>query len=134
MTNATHPFDALMDITARPEVVFVRGAGDGQHIVQRHGDVGDHDLDQGGAEGLALQAQLFGRGAAAVFNGHGPFDLGLGFGLIGGGVAGGLARAQGPRGAWHHVPRWRRRCAARVLGRATVLVCARDTTAYRGRV
>ncbi|HEX7923459.1 MAG TPA: aminotransferase class III-fold pyridoxal phosphate-dependent enzyme, partial [Bradyrhizobium sp.] len=27
MTNATHPFDALMDITARPEVVFVRGAG-----------------------------------------------------------------------------------------------------------
>ncbi|QOZ34383.1 acetylornithine transaminase [Bradyrhizobium sp. CCBAU 53421] len=27
MTNAAHPFDALMDITARPEVVFVRGAG-----------------------------------------------------------------------------------------------------------
>ncbi|MHC2334648.1 acetylornithine transaminase [Bradyrhizobium sp. USDA 4454] len=27
MTNATHPFEALMDITARPEVVFVRGAG-----------------------------------------------------------------------------------------------------------
>ena len=27
MTNAPHPFDALMDITARPEVVFVRGAG-----------------------------------------------------------------------------------------------------------
>ena len=27
MTNATHPFDALMDITARPPVVFVRGAG-----------------------------------------------------------------------------------------------------------
>jgi len=27
MTNATHPFDALMDITARPEVVFVRGEG-----------------------------------------------------------------------------------------------------------
>ncbi|MBR0872696.1 acetylornithine transaminase [Bradyrhizobium tropiciagri] len=27
MTNATHPFDALMDITARPQVVFVRGAG-----------------------------------------------------------------------------------------------------------
>ncbi|WP_426433587.1 acetylornithine transaminase [Bradyrhizobium genosp. P] len=27
MTTATHPFDALMDITARPEVVFVRGAG-----------------------------------------------------------------------------------------------------------
>jgi len=27
MTNATHPFDALMDITVRPEVVFVRGAG-----------------------------------------------------------------------------------------------------------
>jgi acetylornithine/N-succinyldiaminopimelate aminotransferase len=27
MTNATHPYDALMDITARPEVVFVRGEG-----------------------------------------------------------------------------------------------------------
>src|SRR5438105_1112604 len=27
MTNATHSFDALMDITARPQVVFVRGKG-----------------------------------------------------------------------------------------------------------
>jgi acetylornithine/N-succinyldiaminopimelate aminotransferase len=27
MTNATHPFDALMDITARPPTVFVRGEG-----------------------------------------------------------------------------------------------------------
>ena len=27
MTNATHPFDALMEITARPQVVFVRGEG-----------------------------------------------------------------------------------------------------------
>jgi acetylornithine/N-succinyldiaminopimelate aminotransferase len=27
MTNAPHPFDALMDITARPNTVFVRGAG-----------------------------------------------------------------------------------------------------------
>jgi len=27
MTNATHPFDALMDITARPPNVFVRGEG-----------------------------------------------------------------------------------------------------------
>jgi acetylornithine/N-succinyldiaminopimelate aminotransferase len=27
MTNAPHPFDALMDITARPNAVFVRGAG-----------------------------------------------------------------------------------------------------------
>jgi acetylornithine/N-succinyldiaminopimelate aminotransferase len=27
MTNASHPFDALMDITARPKAVFVRGAG-----------------------------------------------------------------------------------------------------------
>jgi acetylornithine/N-succinyldiaminopimelate aminotransferase len=27
MTNAPHPFDALMDITARPSAVFVRGAG-----------------------------------------------------------------------------------------------------------
>jgi len=27
MTNAIHPYDALMDITARPEVVFVRGEG-----------------------------------------------------------------------------------------------------------
>ncbi len=27
MTNATHPFDALMDITPRPRTVFVRGEG-----------------------------------------------------------------------------------------------------------
>ncbi len=27
MTIATHPFDALMEITARPEIVFVRGEG-----------------------------------------------------------------------------------------------------------
>jgi len=27
MTNATHPFDALMEITARPRSVFVRGEG-----------------------------------------------------------------------------------------------------------
>ena len=27
MTNATHPFDTLMDITARPPAVFVRGEG-----------------------------------------------------------------------------------------------------------
>jgi acetylornithine/N-succinyldiaminopimelate aminotransferase len=27
MTNATHPFDALMNITARPPTVFVRGEG-----------------------------------------------------------------------------------------------------------
>ena len=27
MTNATNPFDALMDITARPQAVFVRGEG-----------------------------------------------------------------------------------------------------------
>ena len=27
MTNATHPFDALMDITARPQAVFIRGEG-----------------------------------------------------------------------------------------------------------
>ena len=27
MTNAVHPFDALMDITARPPAVFVRGEG-----------------------------------------------------------------------------------------------------------
>jgi acetylornithine/N-succinyldiaminopimelate aminotransferase len=27
MTNATHPFDALMDITTRPSIVFVRGEG-----------------------------------------------------------------------------------------------------------
>jgi acetylornithine/N-succinyldiaminopimelate aminotransferase len=27
MTIATHPFDALMDITARPKIVFVRGEG-----------------------------------------------------------------------------------------------------------
>jgi acetylornithine/N-succinyldiaminopimelate aminotransferase len=27
VTNTTHPYDALMDITARPKAVFVRGAG-----------------------------------------------------------------------------------------------------------
>ena len=27
MTNAIHPFDALMDITARPPTVFVKGEG-----------------------------------------------------------------------------------------------------------
>jgi acetylornithine/N-succinyldiaminopimelate aminotransferase len=27
MTTAIHPFDALMDITARPQAVFVRGEG-----------------------------------------------------------------------------------------------------------
>src|SRR6201999_2320493 len=27
MLNATHPFDALMDITARPQTVFARGEG-----------------------------------------------------------------------------------------------------------
>ena len=27
MTNATHPFDALMNITARPPTVFVKGEG-----------------------------------------------------------------------------------------------------------
>jgi len=27
MTNATHPFDALMEVTARPPTVFVRGEG-----------------------------------------------------------------------------------------------------------
>jgi acetylornithine/N-succinyldiaminopimelate aminotransferase len=27
MTNATHPFDTLMNITARPQVVFVKGEG-----------------------------------------------------------------------------------------------------------
>ncbi len=27
MTHATHPFDALMDITTRPPAVFVRGEG-----------------------------------------------------------------------------------------------------------
>jgi len=27
MTHAAHPFDALMDIAARPQAVFVRGEG-----------------------------------------------------------------------------------------------------------
>ena len=27
MTHATHPYHALMEITARPPVVFVRGQG-----------------------------------------------------------------------------------------------------------
>ena len=39
-------------------------------------------LYQGGAEGLALQAQLFGRGAAAILHGHGALDFGFGLGLV----------------------------------------------------
>ena len=46
MTNATHPFDALMDITARPPAVFVRGEGSylwddsGQALSRLHAGLG----------------------------------------------------------------------------------------------
>ena len=60
----------------------MRGPCDGQHIVQRHGDVGDHDLDQGGRERLARDAQGLGRRASAVVGGQGGFQLGLGLGLV----------------------------------------------------
>jgi acetylornithine/N-succinyldiaminopimelate aminotransferase len=78
MTNAIHPFDALMDITARPEVVFVRGEG---------GYLWDHtgkrylDFVQGWAvnclghsppavaEALAAQAKLLLTPSPAFYNG-----------------------------------------------------------------
>ena len=40
MTNATQPFDALMNITARPTTVFVKGM-DGLQWLQQH----DPDYD-----------------------------------------------------------------------------------------
>ena len=56
------------------EVIVLRGAGDGQHIVQRHGDVGDHDLQQGRAEALALDAKVLGAWAFAVLDLHGQLS------------------------------------------------------------
>ncbi len=60
----------------------VRRAGHREHVVQRHGHVGDHDLQQGGAEALALQAQLLRRRPLAVLDLHGQLQLALGLGLI----------------------------------------------------
>ena len=62
--------------------MFMRGTGNGQHIVQRHGDIGDHDLKQGRAEGLALDTQRFRRRTVAVMGGQGSLQLGLGLGLV----------------------------------------------------
>ena len=78
MTNATHPFDALMDITARPPVVFVRG--EGSYLWD---DTGKRYLDfvQGWAvnclghsppvvaEALAAQAKLLLTPSPAFYNG-----------------------------------------------------------------
>jgi acetylornithine/N-succinyldiaminopimelate aminotransferase len=78
MTNATHPFDALMDITARPPAVFVRGEGS-----WLWDDSGKRYLDfmQGWAvnclghsppaiaEALAAQAKLLLTPSPAFYNG-----------------------------------------------------------------
>ena len=77
MTNATHPFDALMDITARPPTVFVRGEG-----AYLWDDTGKRYLDfiQGWAvnclghsppvvaEALAAQAKLLLTPSPAFYN------------------------------------------------------------------
>jgi acetylornithine/N-succinyldiaminopimelate aminotransferase len=77
MTNAAHPFDALMDITARPPAVFVRG--DGSFLWD---DTGKRYLDfvQGWAvnclghsppevaEALAAQAKLLLTPSPAFYN------------------------------------------------------------------
>ena len=78
MTNAIHPFDALMDITARPPTVFVRGEG-----AWLWDDSGKRYLDfmQGWAvnclghsppliaEALAAQAKLLLTPSPAFYNG-----------------------------------------------------------------
>jgi acetylornithine/N-succinyldiaminopimelate aminotransferase len=78
MTNTTHPFDALMDITARPPTVFVRGEGS-----FLWDDSGKRYLDfvQGWAvnclghsppvvaEALAVQAKLLLTPSPAFYNG-----------------------------------------------------------------
>lgn len=78
MSNATHPFDALMDITARPPAVFVRGEGS-----WLWDDSGKRYLDfmQGWAvnclghsppeiaEALAAQAKLLLTPSPAFYNG-----------------------------------------------------------------
>ena len=78
MTIATHPFDALMDITARPPTVFVRGEGS-----WLWDDSGKRYLDfiQGWAvnclghsppeiaEALAAQAKLLLTPSPAFYNG-----------------------------------------------------------------
>jgi len=78
MTNAAHPFDALMDITARPPAVFVRGEGS-----FLWDDTGKRYLDfvQGWAvnclghsppevaEALAAQAKLLLTPSPAFYNG-----------------------------------------------------------------
>src|SRR4029077_3076939 len=78
MTNATHPYDALMDITTRPQTVFVRGEG-----AYLWDDSGKRYLDfmQGWAvnclghspaivaDALAAQAKLLLTPSPAFFNG-----------------------------------------------------------------
>ena len=77
MLKATHPFDALMDITARPQTVFVRGEGS-----QLWDDTGKRYLDfiQGWAvnclghapscvaEAIAAQAKLLITPSPAYYN------------------------------------------------------------------
>ena len=78
MTNATHPFDALMEITARPPTVFVRGEGS---FLWDDGGKRYLDFVQGWAvnclghspavvaEALAAQARLLLTPSPAFYNG-----------------------------------------------------------------
>lgn len=78
MTNATHPFDALMEITARPPTVFVRGEGS---FLWDHSGKRYLDFIQGWAvnclghspsvvaEALAAQARLLLTPSPAFYNG-----------------------------------------------------------------
>ena len=78
MTDATHPFDALMEITARPPVVFVRGAGSylwddtRQALSRLRAGLGRQRLGHSPpvvAEALAAQAKLLLTPSPAFYNG-----------------------------------------------------------------
>src|SRR6478752_5700769 len=78
MTDTTHPFDALMEITARPPVVFVRGAGSylWDDSRKRYLDFGQGwavnalgHSPPAVAEALAAQAKLLLTPSPAFYNG-----------------------------------------------------------------
>ena len=50
-----HQHDRQAEPEHQRRRVIARGAGHRQHVVERHGDVGDHDLPGGLGEGLARQ-------------------------------------------------------------------------------
>jgi len=78
MTNATHPFDTLMEITARPPTVFVRGEGSflcddsGRRYLDFIQGWAVNCLDHSPpvvAEALAAQARLLLTPSPAFYNG-----------------------------------------------------------------